>query len=195
MIVNKDPRVAQAKKVAKAFVGTLNLTYSEVLITSDNSLVIFTRDTVMYITKLVNINPGFTIAFSYAQSKDLEEDEMYIAINPESLLQKYRYYISSMQPMNLIGEELDIRGREDIDKLLALKSADGAKFYKLRNIHDWNLVYTVPFFAGLTSLNKDDTFGIRLYDLRDGYYLLQYVVFKKKIKREILINLRIFNLI
>ena len=190
----KDPRVVQAKKVAKAFVGTLNLTYSKVLITSDNSLVIFTRDTVMYITKLLNINPGFTIAFSYANSKDLEEDE-YVPINPDQLFKKYQYYIYSMQSLNLIGEELDIRGRKDIDELLALKSADGAKFYKLRNIHDWNLVYTVPFFAGLTSLNKDDTFGIRLYDLGDGYYLLQYVVFKKKIKREILINLRIFNLI
>ena len=193
-MIQRDPRVVQAKKVAKAFVGTLNLTYSDLLITSDNSLVIFTRDTVMYITKLLNINPGFTIAFSYANSKDLEEDE-YVPINPDQLFKKYQYYIYSMQSLNLIGEELDIRGRKDIDELLALKSADGAKFYKLRNIHDWNLVYTVPFFAGLTSLNKDDTFGIRLYDLGDGYYLLQYVIFKKKIKREILINLRIFNLI
>ena len=194
-MIQRDPRVVQAKKVAKAFIGTLNLTYSDLLITSDNTLVIFTRDTVMYITKLLNINPGFIIAFSYIGSKDLEEEDMYDAINPEYLVQKYQYYNSFMQPMNLIGEELDIRGREDIDELLALKSADGAKFYKLRNIHNWNIVYTVPFFAGLTSLNKDDTFGIRLYDLRDGYYLLQYVIFKKKIKREILINLRIFNLI
>ena len=193
----RDPRVAQAKKLAKAVIGTANLNYTDILIMDTNMSVMFVRDTAIFEVPLVNINPGFTILFNYIECKDLEDDEYIPCSNSKFVFcsKSYFKYHAFDNPNFLVAEEQDMQMREDIQELLNLKSKDGAKYYKMHGCKNRNAVYTVPFFAGLTSINKQDRFGIRVFDMMDGYFLVQYQIYKQKIKRTVHINIQVFNMI
>ena len=189
-----DERFDQALKITKSIVGSANLVYTNILITSNNLLAIFVRDTSIYLTTLEHVTPGFDVAFQYnvgSSLSDLVIPDPYLLIDLSNKLNRYLFYTD---PKYLVAEELDIREREDIEQLISMKSSEGVKFYKMRDRIFPDKIYYIPFFSGLTSLNKGDTFGLRVYNLTDGYFLVEYNIFKKKIKRSVKIYIKIFNL-
>ena len=197
MNIARDPRIPQAKKLILNIIAKKDYDFSDVMITRDNTLVIIVRETAIYTTKLLDIQPGFTICFNFSQStyEGLEEDQ-YI---PNKIIEPimtdiYNRYLSvELNPLNLLASEPELRGNDEFERLLALKSADGAEFYKIlgTNFKD---VYYVPIFTGFPSINKPDKIGINVYDLHDGHFLNIMNIFKKKINREMKIYFRTINL-
>lgn len=195
MNIQKDARIPQARKLITSMLAKIDLNFADVMITGDNTLVIIVRQTAIYITKLTNIQPGFTISFKYSDIVDLQEDE-YIQNNYilQLLIDTYNhYYTIENNISNLVASEPVLRGNDEFENLLSLKAADGAEFFKI-NGSNIGEVYLVPIFTGFPAMNKADSIGINIYNIGDGYFLNVMNIFKKKINRDMKIYFRTINL-
>lgn len=193
-VILKDARLPQARKMITGMIPKSDLQYSVAMITMDNTLVVIVRETAIYTTELINIQPGYDICFSYADIIDLDEDE-YIPNNIQARLisTTYNHYISIENDINKVAGEDVLRGDEEFERLLSLKSADGAEFFKIpgKSIDE---TYFVPIFSGFPATNKGDKIGINIYDIHDGHFLNVMIIYKKKINRIMKIYFRTINL-
>lgn len=193
-IITRDPRIPQARKLIESMISKSDLNYSTALITKDNTLVIIVRETAIYITQLTNIQPGFDICFSYRDIIDLEEDEYEANIREFAMIKSlYKHYTSMETEQNKLAGEDELRGDNEFERLLSLKSADGAEFYKINGKHIGE-TYFVPIFSGFPSVNKSDKIGINVYNLHDGHFLNVMIIYKKKINRIMKIYFRTIDL-
>lgn len=190
MLSVKDVRVPQAKKLIEGIVSKSDLAKSDIMITGDNTLVIIVRDTVMYTVKLNDVPCLPSISFRYVDLTDEGEyiPNNYLLYNISSL---YNYYNSST--LLKLASEPVLRGNDEFENLLNLKSSDGAEFFKI-NGSSIGECYFVPIFSGFPAINKADKIGIDIYDLRDGHLLVNMNIFKKKINRDIKMYFRTINL-
>lgn len=183
MIDINDPRLQQAIKIVAAVISKKNLYMTNIHITTDNTLFIICMNTVLYMTKLTDVQPGFEITVEYSDT------EVIPVTNPESLYiirNSIWYYLSMANDNNLVAKDNVLRANDEFESLLSMKAADGNKFYKLRGEKDITKLYYVPVFSGFPiNINKTDSFGVSIYDLHDGYILIKSTVFKKKINRTI----------
>lgn len=189
----KDIRLPQAKKIIQGVISKSDLQFSNIIITGDNTLVIIVRETIMYLIKLQDLPFLPPIAFRYNELNDeLSDDECFSDVHLLSfLLPIYDYYINSTK-YKLVSEPV-LRNNEEFERLLSLKAADGANFFK---IHGQVLgeYYLVPIFSGFPNINKSDKIGIDIYDLRDGHLLIVMNIYKKKVNRDINMYFRTINL-
>ena len=79
----------------------------------------------------------------------------------------------------VVSSDNELRGNEQFEELLKLKTDDGMKFFKM-NGNTLGSYYFVPIFTKFPSLNKSDCIGINIIDLLDGHLLIEMNINKKK---------------
>lgn len=194
MEILRNSRMPQVRKILNAVIQKVDLPFSDIMITGDNTLVIIVRETAIYTVKLHDIEPGFEISFKYTEIENLQEDEyVFNRYIFDYISSTYRFYLSMACQNNLLASEPELRGNPEFERLLSLKSIDGADFFKINGI-DYNETYFVPIFSGFPVVNKVDKIGIDIFDLRDSHFLIVMNIYKKKINRNIQIYFRTINL-
>ena len=192
----KDLRMVDVRKVISGAVAKRDLDFTTIYI-KDNIALFVVRDTILIVSQLLPefCNNYGEICCRYKDICNLNDDEY---IGDYFLLKEMRnlfiYYISNINNYPILASDSDLRSDPEFESLLSLKSADGAKFYKLRDIN-YNKPYFIPVFSGFPNLNKPDTIGATIRDLMDHCHLLvELDIFKKKIKRNIRIVYRTLDL-
>lgn len=192
----KDLRMVDVRKIISGAVAKRDLDFTTIYI-KDNIVLFVVRDTILIVSQLLPefCNNYGEICCRYKDICNLNDDEY---ISDYFLLKEMRnlfiYYISNIINYPILASDSDLRSDPEFESLLSLKSADGAKFYKLRDIN-YNKPYFIPIFSGFPNLNKPDTIGATIRDLTDHCHLLvELDIFKKKIKRNIRIVYRTLDL-
>lgn len=193
----KDIRMVDVRKIISGAVAKRDLDNTTIYV-KNNVVLLLVRDTILIVSQLLpdfDTNNPTEICCRYSDICNLNDDEY---IDSYFLLKEarslYCYYIESIDMYPRVAFDPDLRSDPEFEKLLSLKSADGAKFYKLRDIN-YNIPYFIPVFSGFPNLNKPDKIGASVRDLMDGDHLLiELDIFKKKIKRNIKIIYRTLDL-
>ena len=194
--IKKDIRLPQAKKLAEAIVSNkTDLDLTGIYIDYNNIMAMFVRETVMYTVELVGFPPLPPIAFMYNDVKNLAEDEYIcetITLFPilNNTFNTYMYWRSNNTKL---AHDPDVRGIDEFEKLISMKAYEGLKFYKMFS-ENVNKCYFIPIFSRFPNINKADKAGISVYDLEDGYLLIEMNIFKKKINKQINMFYRTVNL-
>lgn len=193
----KDPRIPQARKVAtalfnKAFLSCSN-TFNDMMISDDNNLVIINEQTLIYSIPLLgeqllpainlqlnlNVNP---FVDSNGEVRKDDGDEYMSDIHLlKTMNDCYQYYLGAENNNSLLCEEDELQGNEEFAKLLAMKKAQGLKFYKMFGTDMKE--YLVPIFTGFPKMNKSDKINIKIFNLSNEHQLVVFYIFKKKINR------------
>lgn len=178
---DRDPRVPIIRKIISNIVSKTLFEFTNVLVTVDNTLVFTVLDTVLYTFHLNNAPVLQPISFNYKMIEELGEDE-YIQDNMIMIrLQKlYEYYMNERNCKPVVASDNELRGNDQFEELLKLKTDDGMKFFKM-NGNTLGSSYFVPVFTKFPSLNKSDGIGINIMDLLDGHLLIEMSINKKKI--------------
>ena len=116
-----------------------------------------------------------------------------MTIMDKKILGYYHDYIESVKHLPIVAQYDTLRGNDQYEELLALKSTDGARFFRLIG-DDPTKVYHIPVFTGFPNLSKTDKIGIVVYSFGDGVLLCQYNIYKKKINKNITQFFRILDL-
>ena len=192
----KDLRMIDVRKVISGAVAKRDLDFTTIYI-KDNIVLFVVRDTILIVSRLLPefCNNYGEICCRYKDICNLNDDEY---IGDYFLLKEMRnlfiYYISNINNYPILASDSNLRSDPEFESLLSLKSADGAKFYKLRDIN-YNKPYFIPVFSGFPNLNKPDTIGATIRDMMDySHLLVELDIFKKKLKRNIKIVYRTLDL-
>ena len=192
----KDLRMVDVRKVISGAVAKRDLDFTTIYI-KDNIALFVVRDTILIVSQLLPefCNNYGEICCRYKDICNLNDDEY---IGDYFLLKETRnlfiYYISNINNYPILASDSNLRSDPEFESLLSLKSADGAKFYKLRDIN-YNKPYFIPVFSGFPNLNKPDTIGATIRDMMDySHLLVELDIFKKKLKRNIKIVYRTLDL-
>ena len=162
----------------------------------NSNLMIEMMDTMVYLVALSNpisatSEPiGFTITIN--ENKELIPSPLDKATI--MLLFNYYSYYSTISKNTLIADDPNIQNDPEFDKLLQLKSSEGMKLYKLHNTELYGTTF-IPIFNGFPSLVKADSISVKVYkDDIEGYSVVEYTIFKNKLKENIKMYFRILNL-
>ena len=192
----KDLRMVDVRKVISGAVAKRDLDFTTIYI-KDNIALFVVRDTILIVSQLLPefCNNYGEICCRYKDICNLNDDEY---IDDYFLLKETRnlfiYYINNINNYTILASDSNLRSDPEFESLLSLKSADGAKFYKLRDVN-YNKPYFIPVFSGFPNLNKPDTIGATIRDMMDySHLLVELDIFKKKLKRNIKIVYRTLDL-
>lgn len=192
----KDLRMVDVRKVISGAVAKRDLDFTTIYI-KDNIALFVVRDTILIVSQLLPefCNNYGEICCRYKDICNLNDDEY---IDDYFLLKETRnlfiYYINNINNYPILASDSNLRSDPEFESLLSLKSADGAKFYKLRDVN-YNKPYFIPVFSGFPNLNKPDTIGATIRDMMDySHLLVELDIFKKKLKRNIKIVYRTLDL-
>lgn len=175
----EDPRISQAKMIAETLIPKTSLELTDIMITSDNKLIIIRDNTLLYIMDLKDI-VGFYPAISFSYSKLDQGSDKQLLYKITNCYQTYMRYMCQVSP--LVADIPNLKENEEFSKLLDMKSGDKLQFFKVPGI-DIEKSYIIPVFNGFPNLNKSDTIGIKIYDMLDNHLLIQMIINKKKIGR------------
>ena len=183
-----DPRINQAIMIAKAIVSKTLLYSTEFLITGDNNLVLIVDETLMYVIPLKSELQYPPIAFKY---KSITEDIDYstVPIDTDEILYNNLVctynsymYVNSFPPSSYFE---DLRVSETFASLLNIKTGDGMNWFKVSNAANPAKIYYIPVFSGFPNITSQDKIGIEVRDMNNGYLIVKYKIYKKKINRDI----------
>lgn len=162
----------------------------------DNILICTDSENTCMYTSIINYT-GVTIA-GFLDNIIIEKtiDKIkYIEINPyysfnygiyQELLSYYNFYTSR----DYNYESYDIMENEEILPLLSLKSSQGLRFYKMS---DPKFMIMLPFFYGLVPVTKTDGLSMKA-SVGEMESIINYTIFKKKLKCNIDVYMRLLNL-
>lgn len=195
MVQLYDDRLPVIKRIITGIISKSDLKYSNAMITNDNNLVIVVRDTVFYKIQMNELLVGEPIAFYCGNFETLEENCCIHDLNLlESISRIYNLYIYQINVNNLVARDDNLKDNENFQNYLSLKAADGMRFYKL-NGNNLNSTFMIPVFSGFPNVSKSDKLGINVYTLIDNHLLVEMVIFKKKINKEVKMYYRTINII
>lgn len=183
-----DPRINQAIMIAKAIVSRTLLYATEFLITGDNNLVLIVDTTLMYVIPLKSELQYPPVAFDF---KDINEEADYTvtSINVNEILYNElaciynNYMYTNTFPASSYFE--DLKSSETFAPLINIKAGDGLVWFKIPNTTDLSKIYYIPVFSGFPNITSQDKIGIEVRDFKNGYLIVKYKIFKKKINRNI----------
>lgn len=172
------PFVAEAAKTgADRYEGVLYQSYLYILV----------EGSVLYKMDLTGlVDPSITFPFDHLTISDG------ILIR-NNMTPYYKYAeINSIisHTSNMVYHDPDLQDDPKFMALATAKASEGAGFYFI-NTSISTICTTV--FPGLPSLQKSDSVGIKVYNLLDGKLLINYTVFKKKLKVAYEIYYKIIN--
>ena len=179
MIISDD-RMPYIRTVLKSIMSKTDLKSSDIMITRDNTLVIISYETLLYIMHLDFVPVMFDICFKYTDIEELEENQ---CINNETIyygmMNYYNTYLDlqNAKPMFFIS---NLKSNEEFAELSSMKSAEGLKFLKLFQNETY---FFVPVFSGFPALNKQDDVDIEMYNYSDRLWLTNMTVHKHKLKK------------
>lgn len=190
-----DCRVEETRKIVEALVTKSMFKYTKVLIMED-TVTIIVNQTLLYKVPLKTISDYYyPIAFLYSDIIDFEDPTQYtndnFLINDIQFILNYYINIKNTKPIVAIDNEL--RNNEEFENLLNLSSDQGMKYFRLPGLN-LGEEYLIPMFAGFINLSKPDTIGMKIYDIQDGFLLLEMDINKKKINRDIQVYCRIMKI-
>lgn len=114
-------------------------------------------------------------------------------LSPNNMNPYYKYAeINSIisHTSNMVYHDPDLQDDPNFMAMATAKASDGAGFYFI-NTSIAAICTTV--FPGLPSLQKSDSVGLKVYNIGDGKLLINYTVFKKKLKVAYEIYYKIIN--
>lgn len=190
-----DCRVEETRKIVEALVTKSMFKYTKVLVMED-AVIIIVNQTLLYKVPLKTISDCYyPIAFLYSDIIDFEDLTQYtndnFLINDIQFILNYYINIKNTKPIVAIDNEL--RNNEEFENLLNLSSDQGMKYFRLPGLN-LGEEYLIPMFAGFINLSKPDTIGMKIYDIQDGFLLLEMDINKKKINRDIQVYCRIIKI-
>ena len=172
------PYIVEVKKSgAGRYEGVLYQSYLYILV----------ENSVLYVMDLTTlVDPAFTYAFN-----NVSIDTGIVA--PINMNPYYKY--ADLQSIishtsNMVYHDPDLQDDPKFMALATAKASDGAGFYFI-NTSIATIFTTV--FPGLPSLQKTDAVGLKVYDIGEGKLLINYTVFKKKLKVTYEIFYKIIN--
>lgn len=210
-----DDRLPEIRDLLDMFIAKKLQRYTNIYAGPDNNLVLQVDESVLYVIPLTTIAYN-TIAFNFGtlvkDSTDDTEDEdsdeesntedavddrsLYYGTDQKVLMRVqwlYNYCRYSASNFEIVAKDDDLRQNEQFEELLKIKTDQGLQYFKL-NGEKPNEVFLIPMFAGFLSLSKPDKIGIKVYDTRDGFLIVEFNIFKKKINRSISLYCRIIKL-
>lgn len=193
--MNEDPRLELVHKLVQALVTKSMYGFTQVLVTRDNLLIIIVDKTLLYMVPLNTNLVGPDIAFLYSDIFGLENPNQYtnnlVILNT---IQGYRnlYNVDSgMYP--LIFSNDDMRSNEEFETMLNRKATQGMEFYKTLSNDNSRYIF-IPMFSSLLSVSKQDKVGIKVYDMLNGFNIIESDIYKKKINRVVRMFYRTMNI-
>jgi len=114
-------------------------------------------------------------------------------LSPNNMNPYYKYAeINSIisHTSNMVYHDPDLQDDPNFMALATAKASEGAGFYFI-NTSISTICTTV--FPGLPYLQKSDSVGLKVYNIGDGKLLINYTVFKKKLKVAYEIYYKIIN--
>lgn len=178
IVIENDIRCEEVRKILTSFPKE---SYARV---TNTDIDIIVDNTVIYRMGLKTPTSG-TLAALYIDTQTL------LSGIPENCLiscpwveQNYNYTMGRLSMGPLLAQQMNLRDDPEFESLLALKSGDGMRFYKVPGF-DKNKVYMIPVFTGFPNLNKQDTANVSIY-ANDGLsVIVDMTIFKKKLNRDI----------
>ncbi len=141
------------------------------------NLYIFADNSVYY---KIDLSPvlGFELLYG---AKKFEGDVFPIEINEfNMIIQKYQEITSTINPANLLYENINVMEDPNFSELNNMKASDGAGFYYINIIDKY---ICIPVFAGLPLLNKSDKAYLSIYrGTLPSEFVVYYRITKKKLK-------------
>lgn len=195
-----DIRISQVRDIVECVVGkkreTLESTYC--LLTNTNELIIIQDNTLIYTTKLRDVPEGISlcnIGFRYSDIMDYENRDEYIHSDEFAnfVYNTVFPYTNAINNCRLIYQNDNLKDNPKFAELLALKSAQGMKFF---NIVDplTGMTHFIPMFSTMMKIAKNDSVGIKLYDLDSMHLLVSFNMYKKRINNSVNMIFKILKL-
>ena len=154
-----------------------------ILVYNDKLICMNEEASIMYVTNIMST--GNVIC----NTKEKIENKNYMSYRLYNfIIDKYRYLSEYANRMNIICEMDNMEMDEVFVDLLKLKAKDPVHKYILDNIY-------LPVFYGYLPINKADTLSVKGGLLEDNTILIKYTVYKKKLKSNIDIYLRLLPLL
>lgn len=199
-----DPRLDQIQKIIESLVSKTLLYSVNCLVTEYNKLIFTVDNTLLYEIDLKNENNYPMFAFKYSDFiRELSNYEqvdfningfnMHDLYLQSNMIYLYNSYKNLLESTPIVAINNDLKNTESFESYLNIKADDGMKYYRLMGtdcIHQ----YMIPVFTGFPNISSKDTLGIKVHDLNDGFLLVNYNIYKKKISRDINVIFRIINL-
>ena len=160
-------------------------------------LMIEMYDTMVYFVSLSNPISAVSTPIGFSITINENKELVYRLLdrkNISQLMNYFNYYNNIPNTNPLIANSPDIQSDPEFTKLLQLKSGEGMKFYKLHNTELYGITY-IPIFNGFPALAKSDGISAKVYkDNIEGYSVIEYTIFRTKLKDYIKMYFRIVNL-
>ena len=111
-----------------------------------------------------------------------------------TLFRYYNYYKNIPYTKSIIAQREELENDPAYSELMKLKSAEGMKFFKLPNDSLYGTSF-IPVFNGFPYTVKGDNISIKVYtDDIEGYSVVEYSIYKTKIKDTVKLYFRILNI-
>jgi hypothetical protein len=191
-----DDRILQVKTLGEALINKVLL--DQVKVICYQKLVVYNvMGAALYVVPLKDTEdvPYSIIGFNYNTID--ENGTSYIPLFPAEFQQEinqYSWYAGLMTGDRLIANDDNVRASEEFEQLIAMKAADGMKFYHMPSINTMEHPVLVPIMTGFPNISKPDKAGISVFRIDDRFQLVDLRIFKKKINREYQILYRIVDL-
>ena len=160
-------------------------------------LMIEMYDTMVYFVSLSNPISAVSTPVGFSITINENKELVYGLLdrkNINQLMNYFNYYNNIPNTNPLIANSPDIQSDPEFTKLLQLKSGEGMKFYKLHNTELYGITY-IPIFNGFPALAKSDGISAKVYKYNiEGYSVIEYTIFRTKLKDYIKMYFRIVNL-
>lgn len=152
--------------------------FIEVLV-ADSTVIVNAADTTLSIVP-VGYPTGIYLGTAYDISNPVIQHNNNIANKLLRVWNNYESLITRL-PVELIVE--DLRSIPEYEELIAMKASEGGGFCKLAG-QNLQSNYLLPIFTGLPTLNKDDRASIIVRRFDNNILLMEYHIYKKKMKKE-----------
>jgi hypothetical protein len=196
-IILQDPRVSYAKKLINAVFGVSTALKEMVVYLDDDHILAIVYNTAIYwFESNKKYQVGKPICFNYTESSDnIPEDsyiyDRYLLDKTYPIFCKYFGYLNTLE---LVAHQDHLESAECFEKYKSIKSADGAKFYRMPSIKDPSKVFLIPIMTKFPHLASKDQLYIDVYNIDENYLMVKFIIYKKKINGTYMLLFRTLKL-
>lgn len=201
LTVYSDQRFSVARGLLVSMLGKKDIQNTIAMINENNELICVVRETAIFVCHLGNITPGFSIYIDCESTFDKfgdDNDPRFIPILDIRKINQingyYKMYISNKCNYPLIFHKDNMEEDPVFAEYLASKSAEGAKFYKGIS-NDLTSRFLFPVFSGFPKLLKKDTLNLFIYNMDIQHNMVEMVIHKSKLNKDISLIYRILNIV
>lgn len=162
----------------------------------NGDLLIEMYNTTVYLVKLSNpiSNTMEPIGFNIIIDNKVLVPQPLKKEDTNTLFRYYNYYKNIPYTKSIIAQREELENDPAYSELMKLKSAEGMKFFKLPNDSLYGTSF-IPVFNGFPYTVKGDSISIKVYtDDIEGYSVVEYSIYKTKIKYTVKLYFRILNI-